>query len=100
VKLRIALYFSSLFLLVVGSAAAQNPGYRVSGLTSDRPGANYQSPTLLNPWGIAFLPGQGFFIAENASGRVVDTAAPCNRIEALLRSWSLPRPELSPTRQP
>jgi uncharacterized protein (TIGR03118 family) len=70
VKLRIALYFSSLFLLVVGSAAAQNPGYRVSGLTSDRPGANHQSPTLLNPWGIAFLPGQGFFIAENASGRV------------------------------
>ena len=72
-KLKLALYFFLFLLfgiLVAGDINAQSTGYRVSGLTSDQPGANHQSPTLLNPWGMAFLPGGGFFIAENASGRV------------------------------
>jgi hypothetical protein len=43
VKLKIALYLSCfLFFALLWTAAdtlAQNPGYRVSGLTADRPGA-------------------------------------------------------------
>ena len=59
-----------LLMLATRPVLGQTTAYRVTGLTSDRPGANHQSTTLLNPWGIAFLPGGNFFIAENASGRV------------------------------
>lgn len=59
-----------LLMLATRPALGQSTAYRVTGLTSDRPGANHQSTTLLNPWGVAFLPGGNFFIAENASGRV------------------------------
>src|ERR1700758_4889354 len=57
-------------VLPVPPSAAQSTTYRVRPLASSGTGANHQSSTLLNPWGIAFLPGQGFFISENASGRV------------------------------
>jgi uncharacterized protein (TIGR03118 family) len=59
-----------LLLLASRPASAQTPGYRTNGLASDQPGTRVTSPALLNPWGIAFLPGGNFFIAENASGRV------------------------------
>jgi len=62
-----------LLLLTTHPASAQSPQFPVfhtAGLASDHPGAAHQSPTLLNPWGMAFLPGGDFFIAENASGRV------------------------------
>ncbi|MGA9670571.1 MAG: TIGR03118 family protein, partial [Terracidiphilus sp.] len=70
------IHISALLAIVLGvgsspAGAAQSTGYRVSGLAADRPGANHQSANLLNPWGVAFVPGgQGFFISENASGRV------------------------------
>jgi len=41
VKIRFVLCISLLFLLVAGSAAAQSTGYRVSGLTLNRPGASH-----------------------------------------------------------
>ncbi|HZP06225.1 MAG TPA: TIGR03118 family protein [Terracidiphilus sp.] len=55
---------------MASSAVAQSTSYRTRPLASNGTGANHQSSTLLNPWGLAFLPGQGFFVAENASGRV------------------------------
>jgi hypothetical protein len=94
VKIRIVLYISLLFLLVAGSAAAQSTGYRVSGLTSNRPGASHQSATLLNPWGLAFLPGSpSFCIAENASGRVDSYDA----TGALLGGVVIPAPPITGT---
>jgi len=60
VKVKLALYFSLFSLLVVSGATVQSPGYRVSGLTFGPAGPNHQSPTLQNPWGMAFLPGGGF----------------------------------------
>jgi len=63
--------FLCLALLLTGrSLSAQTTGYRTNRLAADQTGAPSISPTLLNPWGIAFLPGRNFFIAENASGRV------------------------------
>lgn len=59
-----------LLTLATRPALGQTTAYRVTSLTSDRPGENHQSTNLLNPWGIAFLPGGNFFVAENASGRV------------------------------
>jgi uncharacterized protein (TIGR03118 family) len=62
--------FAVLILLATIPASAQTIGYRANRLAADAPGAAHTSPALLNPWGIAFLPGGNFFIAENASGRV------------------------------
>jgi uncharacterized protein (TIGR03118 family) len=56
--------------LPTNPSAAQSTTYRVTPLASKGAGANHQSSNLLNPWGIAFLPGQGFWISENAAGRV------------------------------
>jgi uncharacterized protein (TIGR03118 family) len=62
--------FAVLILLATIPASAQTVGYRTNELASDKPGVSHTSLTLLNPWGIAFLPAGNFFIAENASGRV------------------------------
>lgn len=60
-----------MLVLLAGSAAAQSNAYRQINLASDVAGnATHLAPGLANPWGIAFLPGQSFFIANNASGRV------------------------------
>jgi uncharacterized protein (TIGR03118 family) len=75
VKHKIALCFVSFFLfgflLAAASATAQTIGYRQTNLASNLPNvANNVRPGLVNPWGIAFLPGQPFFIADNKFGLV------------------------------
>lgn len=73
-KHRIALYCFSFFLvgflLAAANASAQTISYRQTNLASNLPGvANHVVSGLVNPWGIAFLPGQPFFIADNKTGR-------------------------------
>src|SRR5882724_9677515 len=75
VKRRIALYFVSFFLvgflLAAANASAQTIGYRRTNLASNLANvANNVTPGLVNPWGIAFLSDQPFFIADNKVGRV------------------------------
>lgn len=51
--------------------------FRQTNLVSDVGGnAAHTDPALINPWGIAFMPGQSFFIADNNSGtaRVYDAS--------------------------
>lgn len=44
-------------------------GYHQTNLVSDSPGnAAHTDPFLINPWGIAFLPGQSFWVADNNRG--------------------------------
>ena len=74
-KHKIALYFSSFvlfgLLFVAANATAQTIAYRQANLSSNLPNvANHVVSGLVNPWGIAFLPGQPFFIADNKTGRV------------------------------
>jgi uncharacterized protein (TIGR03118 family) len=74
-KYRIVLHFSWLFLfgclLGASGATAQTIGYRQTNLASNLPNvANNITPGLANPWGIAFLSDQSFFIADNNAGRV------------------------------
>ncbi len=74
-KHRIALYFFSFFLigflLVAADASAQTIAYRQTNLASNLPNmANNVAPGLVNPWGIAFLSDQPFFVADNRAGRV------------------------------
>lgn len=73
--LAIALHFFCFLLLglvlTVNSATAQTIGYRQSNLTSNLPNvANNLTPNLVDPWGIAFLSGQPFFVADNKVGGI------------------------------
>ncbi len=53
----------------LGSASAQTNSFKQTNLTSDTAGlAANTDPELVNPWGIAFFPGQPFWIADNNSG--------------------------------
>jgi uncharacterized protein (TIGR03118 family) len=59
-------------IVTLGSAAmlpAQQSGYSQTNLVSNTASvATTTDPQLLNPWGIAYLPGQDFWIANNNSG--------------------------------
>jgi uncharacterized protein (TIGR03118 family) len=73
VRHRIAFYFVSFllagFLFSATDATGQTIGYRPTNLASNFPGrANNVAPSLTNPWGIAFLSGQPFFVADNQAG--------------------------------
>ena len=55
----------------VVNAAAQTNAYQQANLVSDMPKvAAHTDPNLVNPWGIAFIPGQAFFLADNHRGSV------------------------------
>lgn len=74
-KHKITLYFGAFFLfgflLAAANATAQTIAYRQTNLASNLPNiANKVTPSLVNPWGMAFLSGQPFFIADNQAGRV------------------------------
>jgi len=44
-------------------------GFQQTNLVSDTAGtAAHSDPVLLNPWGVAFQPGQSFFVADNNRG--------------------------------
>jgi uncharacterized protein (TIGR03118 family) len=58
-------------LLCANGASAQSVAYRQTNLSSDLPGlANHTDVDLRNPWGVAFNPGQSFFITNN-NGHVI-----------------------------
>lgn len=60
------------------SASAQTIAYRQTNLVSDvdSPGfARHLNPFLQDPWGIAFPPGEAFFIASGSNGRVLEEDA-------------------------
>ena len=74
-KRRVAVYFVAFFLfgflLAADIVTAQTIAYRQANLASNLSNvANNVTPGLADPWGIAFLPGQPFFLAENNVGRV------------------------------
>jgi hypothetical protein len=75
VKHRVAVYLVSFFLFgllfVADIVTAQTIAYRQANLASNLSNvANNITPGLADPWGIAFLPGQPFFLADNNVGRV------------------------------
>ena len=63
--------FAGLLALLVNpvSLLAQQNAYKQTNLVSNVSGiANTTDPQLLNPWGISFLPGQDFWVANNNGG--------------------------------
>jgi uncharacterized protein (TIGR03118 family) len=64
-----SLLFGLLMALAIPSGLlAQQSGYSQKNLVSNTGGAANTDPQLLNPWGISFVPGQDFWIANNNSG--------------------------------
>jgi len=63
--------FGLITLAVAGAAQAQaqSNSYTQTNLVSDTPGmAAHVDPKLVNPWGIAFFPGNPFWVSDNNSG--------------------------------
>jgi uncharacterized protein (TIGR03118 family) len=64
------------FLACGGAANTTAPtstsgGYHQTDLIADAAGtAAHTDPLLLNPWGVAFMPGQSFWVADNNRGSV------------------------------
>jgi uncharacterized protein (TIGR03118 family) len=67
---RTLLLFGLLITLAIPSAVwAQQAGYSQTNLVSNTAGvATTTDSQLLNPWGISFIPGSDFWIADNNSG--------------------------------
>ena len=64
-----AISFGLLMALAIPSGLlAQQSGYSQNNLVSNTAGAANTDPQLSNPWGISFVPGQDFWIADNNSG--------------------------------
>src|SRR3984885_14125864 len=56
-------------LTIPSGLLAQQSGYSQTNLVSNTAGvATTTDPQLLNPWGISFIPGSDFWIANNNSG--------------------------------
>src|SRR5580704_14105498 len=65
----ILLLLSIIIVAVPSRLWAQQSGYFQTNLVSNTAGiATTADPQLLNPWGISFLPGQDFWIANNNNG--------------------------------
>jgi uncharacterized protein (TIGR03118 family) len=63
------LLFGFIMSLVIPSGLRAQTGYFQTNLVSSTAGiANTTDPQLSNPWGISFIPGQDFWIANNKSG--------------------------------
>src|SRR5580698_2861101 len=68
-KRTVLLILLTLTFVIPSGIRAQQGGYLQTNLVSNTAGiANTTDPQLLNPWGISFIPGQDFWIANNKSG--------------------------------
>jgi len=78
----LAILLSALFLTPFPARAGSN-AFQQTNLVSDQSGkANHTDSQLVNPWGIAFLPGAPFWVADNNSG--VSTIYDANGVKASL----------------
>jgi uncharacterized protein (TIGR03118 family) len=85
------------FVLLLGtmSAVAQTNSYQQTNLVSDMAGAAaHTDPKLINPWGIAIVPGQQFWVADNNSG--FSTAYDGNGVQQFNVLIPVPRGGASP----
>jgi uncharacterized protein (TIGR03118 family) len=68
-KTKLLLFGLLMMLAIPSGLRAQQAGYSQTNLVSNTAGvATKTDPQLLNPWGISFVPGQDFWIANNNSG--------------------------------
>jgi len=90
-KSKLTFFFCCLIFLGFAATGAngQSVAYRQTDLTSNITDlAPNLTPDLRNPWGIGFLSGQPFFIANNLSGRV--TSHDATGLSVGFRSFTIP----------
>ena len=76
----LAILLSAQFLMSFPVLAGSN-AFQQTNLVSDQAGkANHTDSQLVNPWGIAFIPGAPFWVADNNSG--VSTIYDANGVKA------------------
>src|SRR5246127_1026145 len=71
-------------LTIAGASSvfAQPTGYSQTNLVANSPGvANHTDAQLSNPWGIAFIPGQPFWVANNNGGTSTQYDAQGNKMQ-------------------
>ena len=81
-----ALTFRAVILgwLTISGASlfAQHTGYSQTNLVAKIAGvANHTDPQLSNPWGISFIPGQPFWVANNNGGTSTQYDAQGNKVQ-------------------
>jgi len=72
------------WLTITGASSlfAQTTGYSQTNLVGKTAGvANHTDPQLSNPWGISFIPGQPFWIANNNGGTSTEYDAQGNKVQ-------------------
>ena len=63
--------FGTIVMCMAQALWGQQTGYKQTNLVADQAGVgNHADAQLSNPWGIAFLPGQPFWVANNNGGTV------------------------------
>ena len=68
-KVGLRFILGMLVLAVTATVSAQQTSYKQTNLTADQAGvAAHTDAQLANPWGISFIPGQVFWIANNNGG--------------------------------
>lgn len=79
---RIALWLAGCVLACVGELASQQTTYTQNNLVANISGtAPKTDPQLSNPWGIAFIPGNPFWIANNNGGTLTIYDATGNKLQ-------------------
>jgi uncharacterized protein (TIGR03118 family) len=78
-----AVIFGCLAILGASSLfAQQQTGYSQTNLVAKTAGvANHTDPQLSNPWGISFIPGQPFWVANNNGGTSTEYDAQGNKVQ-------------------
>ena len=68
-KFTLSFMLAMAFVCALGTASAQQNSYAQTNLTANVAGvANHTDAQLSNPWGISFIPGDVFWIANNNGG--------------------------------
>ena len=77
-----AVLLGSLTISGASSVFAQQTGYSQTNLVANGAGvADHTDPQLSNPWGISFIPGQPFWIANNNGGTSTLYDAQGNKVQ-------------------
>jgi uncharacterized protein (TIGR03118 family) len=74
----------------VRQGRAQSNSYKQTNLSSDTQGtAPNMDGNMINPWGVAFMPGQAFWVADNNSGK----STLYDKTGALKGTFTVPPPQ-------
>src|SRR5262249_25225289 len=79
---RLACLWALPVMIALAGKSQGQSGYKQTNLVANVPGgANHADAQLSNPWGIAFIPGQPFWVANNNGGTSTQYDAQGNKMQ-------------------